>query len=389
MAKKEVKSGFSFDDFIKENGFPSLEVLEKQQQSYKCYSTGSFMLDLAIGEKDCDTGLPGIPERAIVEMFGINQSCKTATAEALMKNVLDADPSNRVVCVFAEEPDVDRMLRVGIDKTRVFPLYSYEKDGTGVKEGTAETHLETVKLMVQDPAVKLVVIDSVKALCSVHQVFKDGKAIDMSNGMREALAARANMMTRFLLNFKQYNKRAILFMTNQISDRIATSPFDHLQNPIFNVQTPGGRGMEYEATIRIRNESRPIWTKNKHALTEEKLLKGWEIAYKIIKNKYSKKTAYRIAYSDFLFDPPGFRRSKEILSCAIYLGLASRTVNGIFTLGTKKVQGEENCLRYLDENPKVRMELEAAVIAKADEVYAIDDSAAPVVEMPSIDDMLA
>lgn len=373
MAKKKSSAGadceFSFEDFAREQGLSNLERLEKQQQTYRCYSTGSFMLDLAIGEKCSVTGLPGIPERAIVEMFGVNQSLKTATAEALMKNILDADPENLVVCIYGEEPDVDRMLAVGIDKNRVIPLYAYESDA--VKDNVAENHLELAKLAVQDPKVKMVLIDSVKSLCSVNQVLKDGKPLDL-NGQKEALAARANMMTRFILNFKQFNKRAILFMTNQTSDRIATSPFDFVQNPTFNVMTPGGRGMEFECTLRIRNEARPIWSPTAHKLTEEKLLLGWEVAYKIIKNKYSKRTAYRVAHSDFMFYPPGFQRAKEVLNCAEFLGIVKKTGPAIYVIGNQKIQGHAKAVKYLEENPSVRMELEHEVVQRSEEVYSLD-----------------
>lgn len=295
----------------------------------------------------------------------------SATAEALMKNILDADPKNRALCLFAEEPDVDRMLRLGIDKNRVISLLSSDDREGGIKEETAEYALEIAKTAVQDPCIKLVLIDSIKALCSVHQAFKEGKPTDIAQ-MREAVAARAVMLNRFLLNFKLYNKRAILFMTNQISDRIQSNPFDFVQNPKFNIRTPGGNGKDFECTIRIQNETRPIWTEGLHPLTKEKLLVGWEVVYNVIKNKYSKRTGYRHAFSEFRFDPAGFRRAKEVLFCAEYLGLVKKT-GSIYTIGSKKAVGQEAAIQYLEDHEDARKELERVICERSEDVYSIQD----------------
>lgn len=370
MAKKKSGSNsgaFSFDDYMEENDIPTLEKMEKQQQTYRTFSTGSFMLDIAIGERDCVTGRPGIPERAIVEVFGINQSCKTATLENLLKSVLDADPDNRAVVIWAEEPDMDRLLRYGINPKRVASLYAYDDSGE-VSMNQAERSLERAKIMCQDPAVKLVGLDSIKALCSSRQLFKDGKPIDMDTP--EGLAIRANMVARFIMGFKQYNKRAILFMTNQISDKIGTN---YAPNPKFNVHTPGGRAKEFECTLRIQTTSQPVMSKKKHSLTEEELLVGWEITYRIIKNKYSKQTAYRTANSTFMFEPPGFRRNGEVISCASYLGLVDEKGGGNFVIAGEKIRGKHNVMKYLDANPQVVLALENQILERMDEVYGIED----------------
>ncbi len=79
MAKKKTATsgGFDFDEFAESEGINNAKKLAEQQANYRVYSTGSLMLDCAIGEKDPLNGNGGIPERTIVEVFGKNQSLKS------------------------------------------------------------------------------------------------------------------------------------------------------------------------------------------------------------------------------------------------------------------------------------------------------------------------
>lgn len=117
VKKKSVAVGTDDNSFDGE-GTRKASELVKQQANYRVYSTGSFMLDCAIGEKDPITGNGGIPERTIVEVFGKNQSFKTGLAEQLIKSVLNADPTNQAIVLYAEEPDMDRLESLGVDMDR-------------------------------------------------------------------------------------------------------------------------------------------------------------------------------------------------------------------------------------------------------------------------------
>lgn len=371
-----AESTDTFDNFMSDNEIPTLEKMEKQQEKYKTYSTGSFMLDIAIGERDCDTGRPGIPERAIVEIFGSNGSCKTATAENLLKNVLAADPNNRAVCIWAEEPDVDRLLGYGIDKNRVASIYAYQ-DGP-MELQLAEKHLELAKNASKYPEVKLVIIDSIKALCSNKQMFKDGKALDLETA--EGMAIRANMMTRFLMGFKQMNRNAILFMTNQTSDRIQTPNGPYIDNPRYNIHTPGGRGKEFECSLRIKASASPIESSVLHSMVNEKLVIGWNICYKLIKNKYANNSASRTAFSEFMLNPAGFRRETEILACADYLGLVEKGGGGHYKIGDRTIRGSAAVIKTLIEDQELTNSLENLILDRMNEVYVIHEEPDPVQE---------
>ena len=178
------------------------------------------MLDCAIGEKDPINGNGGIPERSIVEIFGKNQCGKTLTSEYLMKSVLEADEDNHVIVLYAEEPDMDRLDSLGIDKDRLHVLGCFEDEDTKLQ--TAEKHLEVIKRAVQDESVKLIVIDSLKALCSMKQIYtKKGDIKELEDD--EQMAIRAKLVGEFIRDFSHLNKKAILFMTNQVSDQIGIS----------------------------------------------------------------------------------------------------------------------------------------------------------------------
>lgn len=321
------------------------------------------MLDCAIGEKDPIKGNGGIPERTIIEVFGKNQSFKSGTSEHLAKSILEDDKNNKVLFVYAEEPDMDRFQSIGVDMNRVHTLGCYEDEETKLQ--MAERHLELAKKAVQDPSVKLVVIDSIKALCSVKQLYdKRGNIKELED--EEQMAIRAKLVGEFIRDFTQLNQRAILLMTNQVSDKIGIS---YEVGPEFRVQTPGGRYKEYMAHLRIEASTRPIYTEREHALTGKRLLLGWEVWYRIIKNKYSKKTGNRVAMSEFYFDPPGFRRGAEVLNCAEYLGIVQKSGSAIYIVGEQKIRGYDNAVKTLQSDTKLRESLEQQILLRSEELF--------------------
>ena len=310
MAKKtKAQELFDFEVFQEgEKAFSTIKEEIEHQSNYRVYSTGCLMLDCAIGEKDPKTQIKGIPERTIVEGFGRTASCKSALYEQLAKNILLADPENIVIVLYTEESDLDRWNSIGVteeQQERIITLGCSE--GKDVMLHLAEKNLDRIKVAVQDPRVKLVVIDSIKGLCMAKQLYsKNGEISALEDG--EQLALRAKLIGEFIRDFKQLNKRAILYMTNQTSDKIQLSPSDLIVNPQFTVQTPGGRAKEFESQLRFQQETRPIYFENKHELTGKSILRGWEVSIRIIKNKFCRSTGNRVAVANFYFSTPGFNR---------------------------------------------------------------------------------
>lgn len=294
----------------------------------------------------------------------------SALMESLMKNVLDDDPENLVYCIFGEEPETERMEALGIDLDRVIALFCYE-DGE-VKKQLAERHMEATKQAVQDPRVKLVVIDSLKSLCSVKQLYTDKGEIHELD-MKEQLGIKAKMITDYIRDFKQLNKRAILFMVNQLSDRIEIGPYAHLQNPRYTPETPGGRGKEFECTLRIQNQVSPLESTKPHPLTQSKILLGWEVNFRLVKNKYSNKSAGRTAKSEFYFDPPGFSSEKEIFNIAEYLGIIPKISARIYQIGDQKLNGKKAAIAAFRQNKALVDKVAGEVHARGEELFTIPE----------------
>lgn len=377
--KKSVE-GFRFDLFVDDDqAFNSLKEATTKQANYRVYSTGSLMQDAAIGEIDPITGKKGIPQRTILENFGRNASLKTAQYEQLTKNIIQDDPENIAIILYTEESDLDRWSSIGIteeEKDRIIVLGCSE--GEDVMLHLAEKNLDRIKIAVQDSRVKLVVIDSLKGLCMAKQLYTKKGEITMLEDS-EQLALRAKLIGEFIRDFKQLNKKAILYMTNQVSDRISLNPFDHIQNPQFTIQTPGGRAKEFECQLRIQSETRPIYLEKEHELTGKKILIGWELSTRLVKNKFCRSTGNRVAITNFYFSPPGFNKLQEIMILSQYLSKidkfpldlrVAKTLNGRWTVpGTDNTILTKELRTYFTNNPDQLAKLEIAILENSEDLF--------------------
>ena len=388
---------FRFEDLVESNSLKTVIDIGREQANYRVYSTGCLMLDCAIGEADPIKGNMGVPQRTIMEVFGRNQSNKTALFEQLTKNILLDNPENVVFWFYSEESDMDRWESIGVTKEmqkRVFSLGCFEGEQNFID--TAEKQLDRIKKAVQDPRVKLVVIDSIKAMCSARMVYdENGKEKSLADGYRVAM--RASLMTEFIREFKIHNKRAILGMTNQEMDVLKLTPQDMHSNPQLTFQTPGGRTMEFECQLRIRSVTTPLETAE-HELTKKKLVYGWDNSFKVIKNKFCKSSTGRVAVGQFLFEPPGFNRVGAALTLGGYLttkGLISPELGvvkgggGYWTLVGQQVRGEDSAIELLAENEGLVESLESQVYLHADKLFKfIADRPKDKKDEPSIEDII-
>jgi recombination protein RecA len=155
-------------------------------------------------------------------------------------------------------------------------------------------------------------------------------------------------------------------MINQISDQIGI--FYDLA-PRARILTPGGRYKEFMCQLRIEASTRSIESTKEHPLTGKPLNLGWEVNYRLVKNKFINDTGNRIAKAEFMFNPPGFCRGVEVLRAADYLGIIEKKGH-FYTVGDKKFNGEPRTIAYLEENPDVRVQIEKQVLLRRDELFA-------------------
>jgi hypothetical protein len=106
---------------------------------------------------------------------------------------------------------------------------------------------------------------------------------------------------------------------------------------------------------------------------DEKITVGWELSHRIVKNRYSQRSANRIAQSRFYLHPAGFRRGWEVIQCAVYLDLVESKGGGNYVICGHKVRGEDNIQPFFDAHPEVLEQLENQILDKMQEVYTIPD----------------
>ncbi len=304
----------------------------------------------------------------------------TSVFEQLTKNILLDDPENIVVWFYSEESDMNRWESIGVTpemQKRIYALGCFEGDENFLD--TAEKQLDRIKTMVKDPRVKGVFIDSIKAMCAARMVVdENGKDKSLADGYRVAM--RASLVTEFIRDFKIHNKRAILGMTNQEMDQLKLTPSDMYSNPKYTFQTPGGRTMEFECQLRIRSVTRPLETE-KHELTGDSLVYGWQNSFRVIKNKFCKSSTGRVAVAEFLFDPPGFNHVAAVLMLGEYLTRkgfiepekgALKGGGGFWKLVGQQVRGEDAARALLAQNPDLVKSLEGQIYRYADKLFKFE-----------------
>lgn len=359
---------------------PSIaELLKQQEEQTRCYSTGSLWLDLAIEQQDPITGLFGVPSRTILEAYGYQRTGKTLLGEALALSVLKTDPKNEVIFLLAEEPNYKRMIAKGLDPERT-KAWTFKQDEVDLKKNpesflTAENGMNIILNEIRtNRNVKMVMIDSVSSLVSNADVRSDKSIKEMDD--KEMPAIRARLMKRFLLSWlTMNNSNAILFMTNHYNDPLPPGPGHY--PPIgsgFKPNTPGGKFMEYSSYLRIRCDSSKIENDEVNPITGVKDMRGMELYYTVISNKFGTSTLNRRASTTFIFEDGKYKKTKEI--AALATGLEIIPVAGSwYVLGKDKdgtdikVQGLEQVETYLEENPKIALDLEKRIIAQREKIF--------------------
>jgi recombination protein RecA len=115
--------------------------------------------------------------------------------------------------------------------------------------------------------------------------------------------------------------------------------------------TPGGRALKFWASVRMK-------IRRVESLKQGGEVIGSRTAVQVVKNKVA--PPFREATFDILFGR-GISRAGDILDLATEGGLVKKTGTW-FAYGDLRLgQGRENARQFLDDNPEVMAELEAAL----------------------------
>ncbi len=286
-------------------------------------STGSLGLDIALG-------VGGLPLGRVVEIYGPESSGKTTLT---LQVVAECQRKGGVAAFIDAEHALD-------------PVYA-EKLGVKLDEllisqpDTGEQALEIADMLVRSGAVDVIVIDSVAALTPKAEI--EGEMGDQHMGLQARLMSQA--LRKLTGNLKRSNTLAIFI--NQIRMKIGVM-FGSPET------TTGGNALKFYSSVRL--DIRRIGS-----IKKGDEVTGSETRVKVVKNKVAppfRQAEFEIIYGE------GISRLGEVVDFGVKIGLIEKSGAWYSYAGNRIGQGKENAKQYLQENPTIATELEAAIRAK-------------------------
>jgi len=286
-------------------------------------STGSLGLDIALG-------VGGLPKGRVVEIYGPESSGKTTLT---LQVVAEAQKAGGT-CAFV---DAEHALD---------PVYA-EKLGVNVEDllvsqpDTGEQALEITDMLVRSGAVDVIVVDSVAALTPKAEI--EGEMGDSHVGLQARLMSQA--LRKLTGNIKRSN--AMVIFINQIRMKIGVM-FGSPET------TTGGNALKFYSSVRL--DIRRIGSIKKG---DEVI--GNQTRVKVVKNKVS--PPFRQAEFEILYGE-GISRLGEVIDLGVAHGFVDKSGSWYSYKGDRIGQGKDNARTFLQENPAMAAEIEAAIRAK-------------------------
>jgi len=278
----------------------------------KTISTGSLGLDIA-------TGVGGIPQGRIVEVFGPESSGKTT----LCLHVIAEAQKRGGFAAFVDAEhalDVHYARRLGVNTDEL--LVS--------QPDTGEQALEITEILVRSGAMDVVVIDSVAALVPRAEI--EGEMGDAHMGLQARLMSQA---LRKLTAAIARSQAAVIF-TNQIRQKIGIM----FGNP---ETTTGGNALKFYASLRL--DIRRIGQ-----IKDGENIVGSRTRVKVVKNKLS--PPFRQVEFDIMYNE-GISIAGEVLDLGVDATIIDKS-GAWYSYGDERIgQGRENAKLFLRENPEI------------------------------------
>ncbi len=335
MADKKIKEApvasgkaqalqLAVDQIEKQFGKGSIMRLgEAHPVNVETIPSGSISLDLALGG--------GIPKGRIIEIYGPESSGKTTVCLHVVAEVQKA--GGTAAFVDAEHAlDPAYAKRLGVDTAKL--LISQPDSG--------EQALEVVETLVRSNAVDIIVVDSVAAL--VPQAEIEGDMGDAHMGLQARLMSQA---LRKLTGVISRSKTTVIFV-NQLRMKIGIM----FGNP---ETTTGGNALKFYASVRmdIRRLSQ---------IKQGESVIGNHVRVKVVKNKVA--APFREAEFDIMYNQ-GISREGDLIDLAVTHSVVDKAGAWYEYKGEKIAQGREAAKKYLEQNPKVFIEIAKQTIEAA------------------------
>lgn len=278
----------------------------------KTVPSGSLGLDIA-------TGVGGIPQGRIIEIYGPESSGKTTLC---LHIIAEAQKRGGFAAFIDAEHalDIHYAKRLGVKSDEL--LVS--------QPDTGEQALEITEILVRSGAMEVIVIDSVAALVPRAEI--EGDMGDAHMGLQARLMSQA---LRKLTAAIAKSNTSVIF-TNQIRQKIGIM----FGNP---ETTTGGNALKFYASLRL--DIRRVGQ-----IKEGENITGSRTRVKVVKNKLAppfQQVEFDIMYNE------GISVCGEVLDMGVENGLIEKS-GAWYSYGDDRIgQGRENAKQFLRENPQI------------------------------------
>ena len=308
---------------------------ENRHMDIECISTGSLMLDLALG-------IGGLPKGRIIEIYGTESSGKTTISLQAVAEAQKAGGTAAFIDVeHALDPVYAKKLGVDIDSMLVS------------QPDTGEQALEIIETLVRSGAIDIIVLDSVAAMTTRAEI--DGDMGDAHVGVQARLMSQALRKLTSVIN----KSNCVAIFINQIREKIGVM----YGNP---ETTPGGRALKFYSSVRIE-------VRRGEPIKDGAEIIGNRTKCKVVKNKVA--PPFKTAEFDILYGE-GVSKMGEIVDTAVEFDIIKKSGSWFSYDDMKIGQGRDKVKQYLIENPSVCDEVEKKIRELFAKNTAADDTEA-------------
>lgn len=332
----------------------------------KGLTTGNITLDSL-------TGIGGFPAGRITELLGPPSSGKTTSALQCAAKVQKAGGN---VAFFDFEHALDPVYceALGLDVYADSFIYA--------KPDYFEQGANAFRRMVRTGELQLGIFDSVAAMVTKHELEADTGQV--------TVADRAKMLHQFCRQLRaelsRYGTGAIFL--NHLLPLVDATPMGRklAAQGIQRFTSPGGKALPYYASMRVEfKQTGNLTTEEVDPLTQEvsKITRQTKTQAVVVKNKVAdpfRKAELRVRFGQ------GFSQPYGVLSILTAHKVIAKS-GSFFTFKEPalyldddhaKVQGEENLLKLMEENPDwfAQLEKRATQIVETLGVHAFDSASA-------------
>lgn len=294
-----------------------MKLGDEVDRNIESSSSGSIALDLALG-------IGGYPKGRIIEIYGPESSGKTTFAlHAIAEMQKSGGYAAFVDAEHALDPKYAKSLGVDVDN-----LILSQPD-------TGEQALEITEALIRSGAVGIVVVDSVAALVPEAEI--SGEMGDSHVGLQARLMSQAMRKLSGIIS----KTNTICIFINQIREKVGV----FFGNP---ETTSGGRALKFYASVRLD-------IRRGEQLKEKGEIVGNKVTAKVVKNKVA--PPFKVATVDLIYGE-GISKTGEIIDIGSELNIVEKSGSWYSYNNERIGQGRENVKKYLDENPKVKEEIE-------------------------------